>query len=403
MKQYPKYCLGISIFTTMVFVAACKEESGKVKISIKEDGSNLCAEYAEVACYNIFECCVGAELEARLGVEITTDRAACENDMSLECEYYMATLQHSMDLGRISPLSENLNACFEQYLVGDDGCFPVVSEVWPACDADMFKGNQKVGQACLIDEDCVAEAYCGANRMCREKGGKNDPCMPSGSSDPAMPCKAAYYCGYDADIDETSYVCLTLTESGDECSSDDECETGMICISDEEGEPRVCTSLKKIGDACEHDYVCKSGFCLPGVCDDGRICDDENQCSGTCSVSGAVCTSDAHCGGQCSVSDTSCTSNDSCIYGECEGTGDMCLYSQGCEGTCAVSGYYCYDDSYCDTADPSDVCDAPECVRETCVSDQTCEGTSPCEDRACAENFRVLDNCQENPFGIPFD
>ena len=104
MRKFVKRCIGGAVMATVLLAVSCKEESSGVQIDVSSAKGNLCAEVAEVTCYNFFKCCQGRQLEEMLGVEITTTEATCRNDIELLCERGMATRQYAMDEGHLTLL-----------------------------------------------------------------------------------------------------------------------------------------------------------------------------------------------------------------------------------------------------------------------------------------------------------
>lgn len=381
-----------------VVAAGCKDDD-PLAFSTKVTENNLCSEVAEVMCNNIFECCTGAEIEATFGVEITTSEANCRRDMRLYCEKQTSTLQYALDKGSASLIAGAVNTCLEAYVVGEEGCFPHVTEFIPECDEPLIKGNQKAGAECLYSFECVADTYCGPNLKCQALPKAGESCAT------AVGCASGLYCGLDEE--NLEYTCHSLKSAGTACDSAIECEAGTLCAADPEGN-NICTALKAAGETCDSNDICRSNMCLPGTCENGATCYSVQDCgTGTCETSGASCYSNESCGGVCSTSGYGCDDINLCP-GTCAVSGYSCTSNYSCNyGNCAITGGICYEGyegSYCDTTDPDDVC----IQEDACVSTETCEtdvcvGMPTCEGRTCAEDYFTADYCDASliySFGV---
>jgi hypothetical protein len=388
MEKICKPAIWCMLPSAILLGMSCKEEPEEITVEVSSAEGNLCAEVAEVTCYNFFQCCQGRQLEEMLGVEITTTESTCRNDIALLCDRELAGVQYAQDNGRVTMLDDNINACLLEYMVGEEGCFPFVTEIWPKCRAPMFKGNQEEGEECLESFECVEDSYCSGDRVCRSFAGEHESCA-------AVPCAAAYYCGFDASINETGEICLPLKGAGEECADVYECAKGLACVQGEEN-GNICSALKEIGSSCDGDEICQSQNCLFGTCGDGTLCSSDASCAGTCSESGGACVEDADCGGTCSTNGGICVGDEDC--GRCEISQAGCADDNDCPSTCVSSGLTCTDSTYCDQFIAGDTCQVDACVTDTCVSAETCEGASTCDGRVCADSYFTADYCTDNPF-----
>lgn len=326
---------------TLALGAGCKDdEAGGITAKVSE--KNLCAEMAEIMCNNFFECCSGVEIEADFGISITTTEGECQKDAELMCEMDNAELLDSLRAGRITLNEENINACFDQHILPDDNCFPVVGSFAPACEEALITGNQRVDQACRYDFDCVGAAFCGTNRKCKAYPKEGDEC------DPRWGCAPGLFCRMDWETD--TYLCEKRLPENEGCSNNYDCAENLICKLLEEptaeGNAGICKPPKKLNETCEIDGDCASGYCLPAMCDDGiQPCWTNDDCRMSCDNSGILCGSDADCPGHCE------------------------------DGTICMS---CADD----------------CERETC-EERRCTGLG-----MCAQRFREVDYCEPNIVGV---
>jgi hypothetical protein len=413
---------------TAVLLLGCEEEkkSGH-RVPVPRLGAetvqeNLCTEIAKVMCYNVFECCTGQQIEARLGVELSTTESECRRDLELVCESGIALLLRALDpeVAHVEIDVEGVTACLEQLLVGEQGCFPLVMGspgYLEACHEGLVLPLQAVGADCLADFECKGDAYCGPDRKCKAIPRLDEPCTNV--------CAEGLYCGENEDGDR---VCVAFQGKGEPCTDGlfipgeplRLCGEDLYCRQDEQqpGEPpsATCQERKAIGENCGEDEPCKDGVCLWGACGDGSECRDDSDCRGECSESGNACDSDtdcrgtcddgfmsscnedADCGGTCTVSGNYCGDDWDCGYGTCAVSGLYCYGEFDCQdGSCAVSGNTCYEDFYCDTGEecisneecvPSETCQLSRCIHQQCI------GASACENRICDYVWEILDYCQ---------
>jgi hypothetical protein len=150
-----------------------------------------------------------AALEGCLGetlLEVTLDVSDCEERTAAELRDGDFTfLQASIDAGRVVFDDDQLAACVTDYAAL--GCEVVASRAPASCKA-LIDGQVEVGDACVLDDDCTAGAFCDRDAAC-----------------PGL--------------------CAELLGEGDDCDRNDQCESGLSCVDHE------CDEDAEEGDACD--------------------------------------------------------------------------------------------------------------------------------------------------------
>lgn len=173
-----------------------------------------------------------------------------------------------------------------------------------------------------------------------------------------------------------------------DCSSNDECPSGAVCISGS------CSDKCHDSSDCPSGQTCNSGSCIPNA---PATCNYDSQCRADerC-VSGKCVGSQSSYGGSCRT-DSQCRGGEACRNGTCTNLGSRtCRYSSDCgSNQSCVNGYCSRDD---DGYNDSDRCD----------SDYDCPGSEKCRWGYCRDGYEGRDakaNCITNsvaldtPFG----
>jgi hypothetical protein len=333
-KETPMKIIGALTLVTLC-LAGCsgKEKEPVVEMSV----DTYCEQVAAVACWNMWNCCTGQQIEDVLGITISVEPAECRRDVQLICEDNMATVLWAAYKGSVRLEEANADACFQSLLLAGD-CFQHVSEIpWSRwCEDEHWFGTLQPGADCLYSFECVESSYCAADRKCKALPKENQEC-------PSYECATGLFCN------PSTGRCEGLKSSGQRCYSDGWCAAGLFCEFNEEG-LGTCMGLKSLGVSCKGHYQCESTFCVPGLCQDGSECFENSECAGACS-----------------------------------GGGDTCYSTDDCPGTCQTSHYACYSDWDCNTGE--------SCLKETCQ--QRCSGES-----VCAAAWTVIDYCTDTLEGL---
>lgn len=414
-----KHFIGVLLSVGLLMVGGCKEEEDELAFDINPTESNVCGEVAEVVCHNSFQCCVGAELEATYGIEVTTNESSCRRDVELMCEQQYSGTFHSLGLGRISLDLTTIGTCLEQMLAPNDICFPYESidkNATAACNdiEQMIQGLVPANGDCLFDFDCAGDAFCDVDRKCKILPIAGELCDPSMTDD--MTCKDGLHCTVAVSAITTAieYRCAANVLVGAGCNVFSLCADGLYCKEKEEADiiqdtdmadyeimTGTCTQPNANGLACEGAQECESTNCLPGFCADGRECLSESQCGGECLSSGADCSADTPCASACvggTYEGSSCITDDNC-YGSCSLSTAQCSKLTPCTSVCVsdlgtATSTTCVDNTTCETAYAVGyVCTPQTCEEAGVCTPDTCQGASACAGRKCAENFNVTDYC----------
>jgi hypothetical protein len=313
---------------------------GGPEVGVNED--NVCAEAAEVFCYDIYRCCTEGEIESILMVDEPRTEAQCRDDITIACERGLAPIRWSLEQGRVELQADVLNACLEALIAPDDSCAIVASFApWAeVCAAEAWEGTVPAGGDCYYDVECAGEgSYCTIGRTCEALPGDGEPC-------PEQVCAAGHYC--------SGGTCAPRFGAGDLCIQNVQCLESLFC--DFSIPTPVCTEFREVGEACSGSDQCVSRLCVPGTCESsGQTCFEDDDCGGECEDDGSVCFDDSQCGaGTCTMSLGTCFSDF-----DCNGGGDVCAFEVACL--------------------PSD------CLGEP----------------SCAENLQTFDYCEDIAAAIP--
>jgi len=312
-------------------VACEAQDNPRPDVGVSE--SNLCSVIADVACYNMFRCCTGAQIEDALGLTQSTTVSECRRDVKLTCEDQLTPVFWSVDRGATVINTAMYENCLEAMTAPKEGCFLHQTDYpWQTlCDQTMFQGVLAVGLQCFYDHECQPNHYCGSDAKCRALPTVGQPC-------PQFLCATGLFCSW------SSGDCEALRAAGAACDTDSECQAGLFCGAS--GTNYTCQVQKMLGVGCESDWECSTGYCIPGVCANGDPCYTDSQCGGFCSASGNSCYDD-----------------------------------YDCDRYCQLAGYYCSSDLDC--PDPGDSCPP-----------NTCEGS--CNGQpVCGEQYLVVDYCED--------
>jgi hypothetical protein len=290
---------------------------------VSVDAETVCAEVAEVVCWNLRTCCTEGEIEDYLGIDDPPTPDQCRADVAILCEREIATREWSAENGRSQLDPGVLETCLNALLAPDGACVTIATVApWAAaCAASAWTGLVQAGGACVQDFECAGDRSTFApDQTCA-------PAATAGESCVGALCVPGHYCDGD--------ICRPLVGPGDSCLSDVQCDAGLYC------DTRVdeCATRAQIGQPCTWYSGCVEGAtCTIGRCDDGFDCFADEDCSGACDDDGSACVDATDCG----------------------------------TGTCSVSGATCFDDSDCSMIGV-EVCEFPaQCLPTTCKGSRRC-------------------------------
>jgi hypothetical protein len=298
----------------LVVTTSCGGD-GRPSISATQD--SVCDDVAQVACFNMYQCCSEGEIERFLGVSDPRSESECRDDVHTRCERQRATYAFSLANKHLRFDADLMNACLAALEAPDGTCASVGSMTpWTAaCMQSAWVGTVETGGACDFGYECAQGNVCSASRVCTALPGDGMPCAIQG-------CATGLYCG--------AGTCHPLVARGGTCTATTQCDKDLYC--DTAG-TRTCVPLGNNGEACSGNNTCASKTCLPGTCSGSTAtCFKSSDCSGHCGdANGFFCTTDSNCStGTCSGTTTLCTSQATCTT-----PGSVCVFPVKCvQPTC---------------------------------------------------------------------
>jgi hypothetical protein len=327
------------VWIALVVTFGC---GGDGRPEIGTSHQSVCDEVAEVACYNLYQCCSEGEIEDFLGVSEPRTEAECFDDVRTRCQRQLAALDFSFKNNHVRFDAAILDRCLEALVPPEDTCATISSVVpWTeACMENAWVGTVADGGQCDFAIECGQDSFCNTGRICTALPTADMPCSPRG-------CASGLFCDFDD-------LCRTRITEGGACLASFECADGLFC--DFATPSPACAPLRELGEQCTSSANCKSDTCLPGMCAD----------------TGTACFSSATCNGRCADDNMPCTADSSCAAGTCTGTATTCFSPFDCIAPAT--------------------CDFPvRCVRAECLGDIV-----------CAEGRIVVDYCVGALNSLPF-
>ena len=312
----------------LVVLAGCGSSSPDV--STTQD--NVCDQIAEVACFDMYQCCSEGEIESILMVSDPRAEVDCQTDLRTRCERQAADLDFSIKNKHVRFDAKVMNACLKEFVAPSGACVTVeAAKPWTeACMTSAWVGIVDVGGTCDFPNECTADAFCAPNRTCTARVTENMPCS-------SAVCASGLFCDFAA---VGGAVCHPLLGAGAPCTGLDQCQKDLFCDTAQFGS-RTCTAPHANGETCDNSFgSCTSTLCLQGTCSvTGFNCFNDASCEGRCSNSNALCIADGNCGtvGTCSGTATPCT-----LPADCTVAGSTCVFPNKCNlGKCM--GNVCAD------------------------------------------------------------
>lgn len=399
----------------MLSTSGCGDEQ-KVPVAPEVFVSgDFCVVTLEALCTRQIACDVPLVDEApRVDTCVDGAMAAC----ATELEGWSASVEAS--LSTFDPAA--LASCQRQ--LAEASCHELAAGARPASCGRVFRGTARVGEPCYTDVECLSGATCANAGVCPGTCGAIEPeqmppfdcrlspcpngqycegahCAPQlgqlAACRQADACAEPYFCGKDVGAPDlrcrlkhgagqrcfarsecldglgclggaaTDQVCGSPRAPGGPCLDSDECEAGLICLSDGRCQPARTAGEGCVASECAADLYCwDRGEAAPPVCRPNSVVGIEI---------GAPCHPDFD---RCGLG-LYCRSDAGQDFGTCTllpGPGASCadfahgLFERCRRGACAPVG----DDLVCVEVRP---------IGEACRTPEEC-ATGSCVEGACA-------------------
>jgi hypothetical protein len=304
--------IAIAWSALVVLIGGCGGDDGGGRPGVSTSESTVCDDVADVACYNLYQCCSEGEIEAFLGVSDPRSEDECRDDVRTICERQLVAFNFSIKNKRVQFDAKVMDTCLQAIEAPSDSCVALgATTPWTeACMQSAWVGTVATGGACDFAYECTTDNVCSASRICTALPGDGKACVESG-------CATGLFC----DIG----ICHPLRAEGGMCASNAQCQKGLFC--DTFG-ARTCAKLHATGEKCTGDFSCDTNTCLPGTCAGAEnSCFASTGCSPHCADGSGGCTTDPECGspGTCSLTQTPCGSPV-----DCAGVGNTCVFPVKC-------------------------------------------------------------------------
>jgi len=307
-------------WAALVVVTGC----GDGRPDVDTSADNVCTTVADIACFDMYQCCSEGEIERALGVSDPRTEAECIDDVTAICDRQVAALNFSVRNKHVRFDAKIMNACLEAFVAPKNVCVTIsAKQPWvEPCMQNAWVGVVDPGGTCDFAYECVKDSFCSAGRVCTALPGNGMPCGANG-------CASDLFCDVG--------VCHPLLGPGGTCASNAQCQKGLFC--DLAG-TRTCTALHANGEACTGSTTCASSFCLPGSCAGTQgTCFSNTGCFAHCADDNSFCTTDATCQlGTCSGTATTCS-----VPADCTVPGSVCVFPVKCLPAECVGSVVCAD------------------------------------------------------------
>lgn len=212
-------------------------------------------------------CAAVAKAECQESTNCGTDESSCETYRTKVCTEGTIivplqpsdTLSRAYTSGNVQKCIDALNNAFgnNNVQIKYDDLFKSGGLV-DTCEA-VFQGNVGNGSGCTTDYDCTQ-----MGEVCASVPGQTPACatpttkqLGSACADPGDTCASGNYCSNASG----SPKCVASETNGGPCKSNDECVSGLHCVSG------ACSALAMSGEACASNSDCDptAPFCDPDV------------------------------------------------------------------------------------------------------------------------------------------
>lgn len=322
--------------------------------------TELSQQLAAAVCESLRSCLGEQKLNAFVDGEV------CETRFTKTfAQTDFANLDDAVQRGRVELHADLLEQCYAD--TSELGC-AIQTERLPSSCQRAIQGTRAPGETCTSGLDCMSDGYC-----------------------PATAC---------------SRVCTVRARAAGSCSRDEECQTGLICVSGECAAPAAlgepCSGHSKavcalgascVGSTPEQAGRCAANAdvqvgaageaCTPGgtLCREGLSCAYDGDTGFNCQepvASGASCHLALPT--QCPRSEY-CTAPDVTTEGRCSplpGDGEACVLGSECAGghVCLADG----DSVICtrlrdlgEACTQAAMCRSGRCSQDHCAAPEVCD------------------------------
>jgi hypothetical protein len=315
--------------------------------------ANFGAAWVKESCQLLEECLPIFDFERVPG--------GCQAFHAKSAADHVATLQRSIDLGRVTYDAEKMAACLENDGWSCDGggsieCTEAIlgkvaagepcdtnTECQPSlrcggtCPATCFLPSA-AGEACDSAGQCARGLYCTGSGVCTPRVADGEPCQIGMEN----PCHGTAQC--QPTNDGTGSICtpIALVGEGEECGREPwrACAPGLACVRKSERDPEVCVLRAEPGGDCwvgEEDSCPVGQWCSTASGDPNPIgpgkCLPQAKRGQPCTDQAFSCEADSRCVENVCVApqnlDEDCTDDRQCTTDTCNN--GKCAWPELCE------------------------------------------------------------------------
>jgi hypothetical protein len=194
-----RVALGIGV----ALLVACRGDDERPSIHV--NASNVCSQVADVACWDMYQCCTEGEIETDLHVHEPRTEDQCRDDMRKLCDRSLAPAMAAFAAGAVAFNAAAMNACLDALEAPEGLCAAVAAEPpWAAaCTPSPWVGSVLLGDACSDSFECAGAGatYCTLDGTCAALPIAGQLCSEQG-------CAAGLYC------DRADDLCKPLVTGG---------------------------------------------------------------------------------------------------------------------------------------------------------------------------------------------
>src|SRR5678815_4237276 len=95
---------------------------GDGRPDVDTSADNVCITVADIACFDMYQCCSEGEIERALGVSDPRTEAECIDDVTAICDRQVAALNFSVHNKHVRFDAKIMNACLEAFVAPKNVC-----------------------------------------------------------------------------------------------------------------------------------------------------------------------------------------------------------------------------------------------------------------------------------------